>query len=171
MSPRSSSSFALAVGDGGSMRRSCVGVVIVWELSLIRGISVWANEPTAVKANSSANQERYITMTSPGRWSRVLPRRRLRLRTLRRILVLIISLNGPKKLAKKSLFLFVVLGISSLGRLRRLPRLNGLTGHRSLGLLSGIRHRRRRRRLRTYSEELLEEVALVTGSHLAGLTG
>src|SRR6185437_3336546 len=169
MSPRSSSSFTFAVGDGGSMRRSCVGVVMVWELSLIRGISVWANDPTAVKANSSANQERYITMTSLGRWSRVLPRRRRWLRTLRRILVLIISLNGPKKLVKKALFLLVVFGIGGLGRLRRLSGLDRLTWDRSLDLLSGIRHRRRCGRLWTNSQEFLKEVALVASGHLARL--
>src|SRR5581483_7880316 len=110
-------------------------------------------------------------MTSPGRWSRVLPRRRRWLRTLRRrILVLIISLNGPKKLAQKALFLFVIFGIGGLRRLRRLPGLrNRLTSDRGLGLLSGIRHRRGCRRLRTHSEELLEEVTLVAGGHLAGL--
>src|SRR6185437_10550618 len=160
MSPRSSSSFTFAVGDGGSMRRSCVGVVMVWELSLIRGISVWANNPTAVKANSSASQERCITMTSPGRWSRVLPRRRLWLRTLRRIWVLIISLNGPKKLAKKPLFLLVVVGTGRLGRLPRLSRLDRLSRDGSLSLLSGVRHRRRCRRLWSHSEEFLEEVTL-----------
>src|SRR5690242_4472824 len=110
-----------------------------------------------------------MTMTSPGRWSRVLPRRRLWLRTLRRILVLIISLNGPKKLAEKALFLFVLIGTGRLGGLRWLPGLDGLASRGSLGLLSGVRHRRRCRRLRTNSKEFLEEIALVAGSHLARL--
>src|SRR5690349_8900741 len=72
MSPRCSSWLALASGEGGSMRRSCVGVVMVTELSFAFGISVWgisvcANEQAVARASENANQERDITMTSMGR--------------------------------------------------------------------------------------------------------
>src|SRR5437588_1798103 len=97
--------------------------------------------------------------------SRVLPWCRRGRRTLRRILVLIIPLNCPKNLAKKALFLLIV-----LGTLGRLGRLYDRWGRKWLGcLLSRIRHRRRRTRMWSNAKDLLEEIALITSGHLAGL--
>src|SRR5438270_6833437 len=64
MSPFSSSSVALAVEDGGSMRRNCAGVVMVVELSFSEGIGFCANEQAVANANANTNQEPDFTMTS-----------------------------------------------------------------------------------------------------------
>src|SRR5205807_2656685 len=97
--------------------------------------------------------------------SRVLPWCRRGRRTLRRILVLIIPLNCPEKLAKKALFLLIV-----LGTLGRLGRLHHRWGRKWLGCLLGrISHRHWRSRMGSDTEDLLEEIPLIARSHLAGL--
>src|SRR5215469_2042253 len=147
------------------MRRNCTGVVIVMDEVSGAGLSVCAKlRAAAASANVKANHIRDI-LASWSLPSRVLPWCRRGRRTLRRILVLIIPLNCPENLPKKALFLLVVLG--TLGRRGRLHR---RWGRKWLGcLLSRIRHHRRGGRMRPYSEDLLEEIALITRRHLAGL--
>src|SRR5262249_2992977 len=98
--------------------------------------------------------------------SRVLPWCRRGRRTRRRILVLIIPLYCPQKLAKKAPFLFVVL--ITFGRRGRPPHPRGRG--RPLGCLPGkLKHRRVGPRLRSRPEDLLEEIPLVPGGHFAVL--
>src|SRR4051794_25800111 len=99
--------------------------------------------------------------------SRVLPGGRLWRRTLRRILVLIIPLNGPKKLAKKALFLLLVITSGHLGRWGR-----GRGRQRTLShLLRGSRSGGRSGGMRSNPKKLLKEIALVSGGHFTGLAG
>jgi hypothetical protein len=82
-------------------------------------------------------------------------------------LVRIIPLYGPKNLPKKSLFLLTVV-ISGRGTLAGLTGLNRCSNPLS-GLLGWVNAGRRCRGLGDYSEQLLEEAALIACSHLAGL--